>query len=50
MRGVYVPMTNVDGTGDVTGNLYNAVCDELDRGEIIGLNNILKKKGITYQF
>ena len=38
------------GTGDVSGNLYNAVSDELDRGEIIALNNILKKKGITYQF
>lgn len=37
------------GTGDVTGNLYNAISDELDRGEIMGLNNILKKKNITYQ-
>lgn len=38
------------GTGDVSGNLYNAINDELDRGEVMGLNNILKKKGITYQF
>ena len=38
------------GTGDVTGNLSYALSDELDRGEIMGLNNILKKKGIKYQF
>jgi len=37
------------GTGDVTGNLSYAISDELDRGEIMGLNNLLAKKGISYR-
>lgn len=37
-------------TGSFTGNLTQAVNDELDRGEIMALNSILSKKGITYQF
>lgn len=36
-------------TGDFTGNLYQAIQDELDKGEIDALNALLKKKGITYQ-
>jgi hypothetical protein len=36
-------------TGDFTGNLYQAIQDELDKGEIDALNAVLKKKGITYQ-
>lgn len=37
-------------TGNVTGDLQYAISDELDRGEIMALNNILVKKGITYKF
>jgi hypothetical protein len=29
--------------------LYQAIQDELDKGEIDALNALLKKKGITYQ-
>jgi hypothetical protein len=36
--------------GTFTGNLTQAINDELDRGEIIALNNILSKNKITYQF
>lgn len=36
-------------TGDFTGNLYQAIQDELDKGEIDALNALLKKKSITYQ-
>lgn len=37
-------------TGDFTGNLTQAINDELDSGEINALNNMLKKQGITYRF
>ncbi len=37
-------------TGDFTGNLIQAVNDELDNGEVNALNNILKKNGISYRF
>jgi hypothetical protein len=37
-------------TGDFTGNLTQAINDELDNGEVNALNNILKKNGITYRF
>lgn len=36
-------------TGDFTGNLYQAIQDELDKGEIDALNALLRKKAITYQ-
>ena len=35
---------------DFTGNLHKAVQDELDTGEINGINKLLAKKGITYKF
>jgi hypothetical protein len=37
-------------TGDFTGNLTQAINDELDSGEVNALNNMLKKQGITYRF
>lgn len=39
------------GTGDVTNvNLYGAVSDELNNGEIEIINDLLKSKAITYSF
>lgn len=35
-------------TGNVTGNLYKAINDELDKGEKDALNKKLAKNGITY--
>lgn len=36
--------------GTFTGNLTQAMNDELDRGEVLGLNNIMAKNKITYRF
>jgi hypothetical protein len=36
-------------TGNVTGNLYKAISDELDEGERRELNKKLATKGITYK-
>jgi hypothetical protein len=39
------------GTGNTTNvNLYAAVADELESGEITIINDLLKSKGITYSF
>lgn len=37
-------------TGNVTGTLSYCVNDELDSGEIVAINKILSKQGITYKF
>jgi len=38
------------GTGNFTGNLTQAVEDELSTSEITQLNNLLSQKGINYRF